>query len=92
MPPDRRGDKEKEECASVFARRRYMRNSPHRFPEATKSPLVSPLTAKAFTSSSKGTTRSAAPPLLASHTRKVLRLPLASRMSPVAGSAKAVSA
>ena len=39
----------KKERASVFARRRYMRNSPHRFPEATKSPLVSLLTAKADT-------------------------------------------
>ena len=70
-----------------------MRNSPHRFPKATKSPLVSLLTVKALTSSSKATTRSAAPPLLASHTRKVLSAdPLASRVSPVAGSAKAVSA
>ena len=71
-----------------------MRNSPHRFPEATKSPVVSLLTAKAQTSSSKATTRSAVP-LLASHTRKVLSKydpALASRVSPVAGSAKAVSA
>ena len=70
-----------------------MRNSPHRFPKATKSPLVSPLTTKAQTMSSKGITRSAAPPLLASHTRKVWSSdPLASRVSPVAGSVKAVSA
>ena len=42
------------------------RSSPHRFPKATKSPLVSRPTVKAQTVSSKATTRSAAPPLLAS--------------------------
>ena len=70
----------------------FMRSSPHRFPKATKSPRLSSLT-RSLILSSKATTRSAAPPLLASHTRKVLSSdPLASRVSPVAGSAKAVSA
>ena len=46
-----------------------------------------------LTSSSKATTRSAAPSLLASHTRKVLSSdPLASRVLPVAGSVKVLSA
>ena len=64
-------------------------------PTASRKPrriFVSPLTARP-TTSSKATTRSAAPPLFASHTRKVLSCDaLASRVSPVAGSAKAVSA
>ena len=69
-----------------------MRNSPQPFPEATKSLLMSLVTAKADTPASKATTRSAAPPLLRSHARTVSPFPLASRISPVAGSAKAVSA
>ena len=51
------------------------------------------LTTKADTLSSKAATRNAAPPLLASRTRIVLSPdPLTSRVSPVAGSTKAVSA